>query len=89
MEKKRLRTLALVVLLGMGSVVGSAGAAFADDADTHKFWEDQQTPTSTQNPSSRVPDSGRATYQNDEGQTTVAPAPTGHRVRHQRHRSQS
>ena len=87
MYKQVIRNIVIASMLGVGVIGFTASVSFADDVDMHQFWEDQQTTTSAQNPASRVPDSGRATYQDDEGQTTAAP--TGHRVKHQRHRSQN
>ena len=88
MYKLGLKQTVFAVVIGVGGIACTSSAVLADDVNMHQFWEDQQTTSSAQNPATRVPDSGRATYQDDEGQTTTA-APTGHRVKHQRHRAQN
>ena len=69
----------------LGSVAYPMSAARADDVDMHKFWLDQQQSSGQgADPSTRVPDSGTATYQ-DDGQSNVAP--TTRHLKHRRHQT--
>ena len=77
----------IVVLIGMSLVPFATFSASADDADTHVFWNDQyKAAPAASDPSTRVPESGRAVYQGDTDQTQ-APA-THHLKHHPRHQTQ-